>query len=69
MHHYGEDSTTVAETPTTFEIIFTNKVTKADIRMTIPRKGSLENANKELTRGQAKSVADEIAHVLRGTLA
>ncbi len=65
MHHYGEDSTEVIPSQDSFDIIFTNKTTGQKIRMNIPRVGVREDPAKGLTTEDVKSVADQIAHILR----
>jgi hypothetical protein len=65
MHHYGEDSTEVVSTEEAFEILFKNKETGQKITMRIPRIGVLESPTQQLTIKMVRTLADEIAHLLR----
>jgi hypothetical protein len=68
MHHYGEDSTRVMASDSTFHVAFLNKESGREITMQIPRVGALEDPTATLDLPRAESVAREVAHVLRRAL-
>ncbi len=68
MHHYGESSTQISSTDTTHVISFRNKVTGKEVMMSIPRVGSGEDPQTEVSLGQVARIADEVAHILRSNL-
>ena len=68
MHHYGEDSTNVVVAGDRYLLEFTNKVSKAKITMDVPAVGALEDPKKRLEPNAARTLADEVAHLLRRVL-
>jgi hypothetical protein len=65
MHHYGEDSTEVKVSESTFDIEFRNKVTGKRITMQIPKVGAKANPSDSPTIQEVRDLASEVAHVLR----
>ena len=68
MHHYGEGSTRILASDSTFHVAFLNKESGREITMQIPRVGALEDPKAVLDLPRAESVAREVAHVLRSLL-
>lgn len=68
MHHYGEDSTEVTASESSFDIVFRNKETGQQITMHIPHVGVMGAPGDSPTVQRVKDVADEIAHILRQRL-
>ncbi len=68
MHHYGEESTRVMASDSTFHVAFLNKESGREITMQIPRVGALEDPKATLDLPRAESVAREVAHLFRRIL-
>jgi hypothetical protein len=68
MHHYGEESTRVMASDSTFHVAFLNKESGREITMQIPRVGALEDPKEMLDLERAESIAGEVAHLLRHVL-
>ena len=67
MHHYGEDSTEVTASDSSFHVVFRNKATGQLITMHIPRVGAT-GSGASPTDQHVKDVANEISHILRQRL-
>lgn len=63
--HYEPKNTQISPT---FEIAFTNKETKQQIRMQIPRSGIFHEAKRLTTLRDVKSLARKIVQVLKTEL-
>lgn len=68
MHHFGEDSTEVKASESSYDIEFTNKETGQKITMHIPRVGVKEKPGESPTIQEVQDLANEVAHVLRDKL-